>query len=155
MHYLFKITIRNLSPSQYKPICATTMVCLTCRWTSTPQRLNTHSAEWPYAPRLTSAELNLFARSCMTNRSAAYLPRGNPYLTCRPLQVLPLRGELHTLVVYQTAPRLNNASCKSKHQWILTHLSTLAVTGRCQLSPYQAKVNHLSIAVQPNQINKS
>ena len=59
--------------------------------------------------------------------------RGCPYLTCR----LP-----RTLVVWQTAPRLTNASCYPRYKGIPTPLSTLAVTGRYQLFPYYAAVDH-------------
>ena len=73
------------------------------------------------------------------NLSRGLLTRGCPYLTCR----LPC-----TLVVCQTAPRLTNASCYSRYQGIPTLLSTLAVTGRYQLSLTMRRSTTLSDAVQ-------
>ena len=53
----------------------------------------------------------------------------------------------HTCCV-TTAPRLANASCYSRYRGIPTALLTLTVTGRYQLSPNYAEVDHLSKAVQ-------
>ena len=92
------------------------------------QRLVSHTAVWPTAPSLPSAEVNFLTPS-MTNNSTAYLTRDYPYLTCHS-------------EAYLTHLRLTNASCNSRYQGILTPLSTLAVTRRHQLSPYQAEVDH-------------
>ena len=70
---------------------------------------------WLSAPRLTSAEVN--SPEAVLIWPAAYL-------------------------VWQTAPRLTNASCYSRYQGIPTPLSPLAVTGRYQLFPYYAAVDH-------------
>ena len=81
-----------------------------------------------------SDEVNLLTRSCMANCSAAWLTRGCP-LTCRSEAFLA-----HLLC--------DRPLRYSRYQGIPTPLSTLAVTGRYQLSPYYAEVDHLWEAVQ-------
>ena len=76
-------------------------------------------------------EASMAVRST-ANFSRDQLTRGCPYLTCR----LP-----RTLVVWQTAPRLTNASCYSRYQGIPTPLSTSGHR-EYQLFPYYAAVDH-------------
>ena len=77
------LTVGYLGALQYSQICVTTMVCLTVDGHIPPEASLKRSTVWPSAPQLTSAEVNLLTRSCMTNRSAVCLTRRRPYLTCR------------------------------------------------------------------------
>ena len=136
MHIVFTMVYLAVA-HQYIHICVITLVCLTCRWTSTTRGYShTQLYDWPFwvypQPRLT----------CMTNCSAGYLTRGHLYPTCRSL-CIPVKANI-THVLWQTAPRLTNVSWNSSYSnymGILTPLCTLAITGRYQLFPHQVEVD--------------
>ena len=106
MHIVFTMVYLAVA-HQYIHICVITLVCLTCRWTSTTRGYShTQLYDWPFwvypQPRLT----------CMTNCSAGYLTRGHLYLTCRSL-CIPVKANI-THVLCDNSSEANQCLLKLK-----------------------------------------
>ena len=120
---LVYLTVGYLGALQYVQMCATTMVCLTVDGHRPPEAIP--------------------AYSCVSVRPTANPSRGSSH------QRLSLSDLLtsHTCCVTDRFVATNASFCLW-YRGIPIPISTLAVTGRNQLSPYYAKEDNLSKAVK-------